>query len=150
MRLLLLVLAVLTAGCSAAESSNYGSGSVTIINQDSERVSFRVEVPKTSDGFMKGLMFRESLPAGSGMLFIYPDSALRSFWMKNMLIPLDIIFIDENLTVRKVVHAVPCVKEPCEIYSSGSEAKYVLEINENLAERRSIKEGGRVVIDVRD
>ena len=150
MRLLLLLLAVVIAGCSAAENSDYSMGSVAIINSALEIVSFRVEVPKTGEGFMKGLMFRESLAADMGMLFIYTDSDIRSFWMKNTLIPLDILFIDDNLTLQKIVQAVPCVEEPCEIYSSGSAVKYVLEINGNLAKRRSIEEGSKVFIDVND
>ena len=62
----------------------------------------------------------------------------------------DILFIDDNLTLQKIVQAVPCVEEPCEIYSSGSAVKYVLEINGNLAKRRSIEEGSKVFIDVND
>ena len=61
------------------------------IVKDSKEIIVYVELPKTPEEFVQGLMFRESLPENSGMLFIFQNEEKRSFWMKNMEIPLDII-----------------------------------------------------------
>jgi len=73
-----------------------------------------------------------------GMLFIYKEEKFYNFWMKNTLIPLDIIFINKNLEVTTVHEAVPCVEDPCDIYSGFG--KYVLELNLNS----NVKEGMKI------
>lgn len=102
-------------------------------------VSFDVEIAQTPQERQKGLMFRESMPDSHGMLFVFENDAPLAFWMKNTLIPLDMIFIDENMTVVDVLTAVPCKEDPCLNYKSHG--RYVLEINAGLAEKHSIKNG---------
>lgn len=89
------------------------------------------EVARTPDEMQRGLMLRESLCSECGMLFVFNEGGYYSFWMKNTLIPLDIIFIDANLTVVDIFHAVPCASEPCQTYTPSREALYVLEVNGN-------------------
>lgn len=101
--------------------------------------SFSVEIARTQEEKARGLMFRESMAENHGMLFVFDDFALRSFWMKNTLIPLDMIFIDENMTVVDVKTAEPCKENPCSTYSA--QAKYVFEINAGLAEKYGIRKG---------
>lgn len=84
-------------------------------------------------------MFRESLDEKSGMLFMQQEPALMSFWMKNTLIPLDIIFIDENNVVIGIENATPCKEDPCEFYKSQKKAKYVLELNSGASKEHNIK-----------
>lgn len=104
-----------------------------------------VEMAETSVEIKKGLMFRESLDKDKGMLFIFKDSAIRTFWMKNTYIPLDIIFIDENFTILNIDENVPsCIKEPCQTYSSLKPAKYVLEINRGVSKENGLKERQKV------
>ena len=94
-------------------------------------------------------MFRESLPENSGMLFIFPDSSPRSFWMKNTLIPLDMIWIDESKKIVGITENVqPCKADPCPSYPSGKPVKYVLEVNAGFAERKGIKENDSVEFDL--
>ena len=107
-----------------------------------DNVSFDVEIAQTSEERAKGLMFRESMPENYGMLFVFDDDVPRSFWMKNTLIPLDMIFIDGNMTVVDVKNAVPCKEDPCSTYSAHG--KYVLEINAGLAEKYGVKAGSRM------
>lgn len=107
-----------------------------------DNVSFDVEMAQTSEERAKGLMFRESMPENHGMLFVFEEDAPRSFWMKNTLIPLDMIFIDGNMTVVDVKNAVPCKEDPCSTYSAHG--TYVLEINAGLAEKYGIKAGSRM------
>jgi uncharacterized protein len=105
-----------------------------------------VEIAKTQEQKAQGLMFRKSLKENKGMLFIFPDSTILNFWMKNTLIPLDIIFIKENLEISDIAQAAPCTIEPCAIYSSSVPVMYVLEVNSNYTEKNEIKVGQKIVM----
>ncbi len=95
----------------------------------------------------KGLMFVRSLPQDYGMLFIFETPQQLRFWMKNTLIPLDIIFISENFTVVNIAeNAQPC-SEYCPLYVSAAPAKYVVEVNAGFAERNGIEVGDGVRIE---
>lgn len=95
------------------------------------------------DGYSqaKGLMFRESMPENAGMLFMFPNTQPLSFWMKNTLIPLDIIYITEEGDVVNVVTAEPCKVQNCPTYPSDKPAKYVLELNAGRAEAIGLRAG---------
>ena len=92
----------------------------------------------------KGLMFRESLAVDRGMLFIFEEEGLYSFWMKNMRFPLDIIWLDLNKKIVDIKENVPPCGESCEILNPGNKAKYVLEVNAGFAGRNKIKVGESV------
>ena len=112
---------------------------------------FDVEIADTPEARAQGLMNRESLDQNSGMLFIFETTASNSpfakgekysFWMKNTLISLDIIWIDENKKVVFIKHnAKPCQADPCETFKPSENTKYVLEINSGLAKKIGIEEG---------
>ncbi|MBI2144610.1 DUF192 domain-containing protein [Candidatus Woesearchaeota archaeon] len=126
--------------------SNYAT--VLLYSETGNHVKIKAEISDTNEERAKGMMLRQQLDKGEGMLFFYPDSAVRNFWMKNTLIPLDMIFIAENMTVVKIHHAVPCSSEPCTLYNSEQPIKYVLEVNRNLTASHGISEGGKVKIDL--
>jgi uncharacterized protein len=106
----------------------------------------RAELARTPVQWERGLMFRKSLPADSGMLFIFPNEALRSFWMKNTLIPLDMIFISsDNKIVDIKNNFSPCTAEPCPVYQSTAPAQYVLEVNAGITQDKRIKIGENIV-----
>lgn len=109
--------------------------------------SFNVEVADSPEEQAAGLMHRLNLPENEGMLFVFEDEKPRAFWMKNTLIPLDMIFMDSNLTVVDIKHAVPCSSEPCELYHSRP-AQYVLEINKGLSEENKISVGSTVELNL--
>ncbi len=90
--------------------------------------SWTVEMAKTNEERQQGLMFRESLEADKGMLFVFPNKALHAFWMKNTLIPLDVIWISEDLKVVDVQMLNPCKTEECPLFQPKEEARFVLEI----------------------
>ena len=96
--------------------------------------SVNVEVAALPDTRATGLMNRDSMPADEGMLFVYPNEAPRSFWMKNTRIPLDIFYFDADLRLVSVSeNARPCKTQRCPTYPSKGPAKYVLELNAGKA-----------------
>ena len=105
-----------------------------------------VEVAKTPAEQEQGLMFRNELSEDAGMLFVFDDVSQKNFWMKNTLIPLDMIFIDKNKKIVSIQSAVPCEEDPCVVYASP--AQYVLEVNQGYAEHPGIKEGDVVLFDI--
>jgi uncharacterized membrane protein (UPF0127 family) len=99
-------------------------------------VRVRVELARTGQEHAQGLMFRESLDADAGMLFLYQDEGIRVFWMRNTLIPLDMIFISADLTVAGVVeNAEPQTDTQRQV---GKPAQYVLEVNGGFAAAHGI------------
>ncbi len=106
---------------------------------------FIVELAKTSAEHQKGLMYRTSMDERNGMLFIFPTSKEYTFRMKNTLIPLDMIWIDDQFRVVKVLTAQPCTADPCPIYNPWSSAKYVLEINAGMAAQHGIQEWTKMI-----
>jgi uncharacterized membrane protein (UPF0127 family) len=104
---------------------------------------FNVELAVTPEEMMQGLMFRRSLAPDAGMLFIYETPQRASFWMKNTLIPLDMLFIAPDGRILNIhERAVPQSLEP--IPSDGP-VRAVLEVNGGTAARLGIKPGDRVV-----
>ncbi len=103
------------------------------------QAGFAVEIADTNASRARGLMFRETLPRFSGMLFVYDRPHRARFWMKNTLIPLDMIFLDQHGVVVSVhPMAEPHSLEPID---GGSGVLVVLEINGGLAETLGIAIG---------
>jgi uncharacterized membrane protein (UPF0127 family) len=89
-----------------------------------------------------GLMNRKSLGENRGMLFIYETDEIYTFWMKNTLIPLDMIWIDGNGTVVRIIKdCEPCGNEYCQSINPNKKARYVLEVNGGEADRINLSEG---------
>lgn len=133
--LLALICAVPTSALAQAPCSDARID----LRWDGGAESLSVEVADTVAERAQGLMFRESLDPAAGMLFVYESEKRAQFWMKNTLIPLDIIFADATGTVIHVHEgAVPHDLTP--IDSTGPVA-YVLEINAGLAARLGITPG---------
>jgi uncharacterized membrane protein (UPF0127 family) len=108
--------------------------------------TFQVEIADTPETIAKGLMFRENLPPNQGMLFVFPQSRRASFWMKNTLISLDIIFIDEKgMIVWIYPRAVPGSERSiyCPLY-----AKAALEVPAGTAEKLKLERGDMVNHDI--
>lgn len=137
MRVLLCVL--MFAACTACAS---GGPSVELGGK-----SFSVEVADTQQEQALGLMFRDEMPADQGMLFIFPNEAPRSFWMKNTRIPLDIMYFDKDLKLVSIsADAQPCRVSQCPTYPSITPAKYVLELNAGTASELGVALGDRLTV----
>jgi uncharacterized membrane protein (UPF0127 family) len=131
-------LALLTGGAAQAACRD----DAVQLRGDFGQARFRVEVADDDGERARGLMFREKLSAGSGMLFVYPSPQTASFWMKNTLIPLDMIFVDRAGIVRAVhSNARPLDETP--IYG-GEGILAVLEINGGLAQSMGIGPGAHL------
>ncbi len=125
---------------------------IYFLSQDNREISqvclnkdcFLVELARTAAEQERGLMNRESLPEDRGMLFIFGKTSIYPFWMKNTLIPLDIIWIDQNHNIVAIKKAVPCTTPDCEVYEPYAKALYVLELNAGEAEKSQAKVGDKV------
>ena len=107
-----------------------------IINDTGKLIKYHVEIAKTSEEQAEGLMHRLELKKNEGMLFLFDNEKKASFWMKNTLIPLDIIFINKNGSINKIYkNTIP--KSLKRIISKG-EVLAVLEINAGEANKNNI------------
>ena len=129
-----------------SSSSQFSLKPISFINQDGQAVALDVEIADTNEERAKGLMFRESLPENQGMLFVFEQPDRYGFWMKNTLIPLEMIFIDKNKKIVDIIHAVPCKQDPCISYIPKAAALYVVEVNEGYCAKYKISIGDSVII----
>ena len=125
----------------SVDDENYNK---ILIDNGAGLIKINVEIADDNEERIKGLMFREKLNENEGMFFIFEDESHQTFWMKNTLIPLDIIFIDKNFKIVDIKNAIPCKEEPCVLYKSSKPAKYVLEVNENFSTKNNISIGNKV------
>ncbi|RLK10707.1 DUF192 domain-containing protein [Ruegeria conchae] len=133
-----LFVAALTFLISGGAQAECRSDRVELRNELAQ-VRFDIELAVTPQERSRGLMFRESMPNRSGMLFIFDPPQRVAFWMKNTLIPLDMIFTDKAGTVTRVHEgAIPGDLTPIE---GGDSVYAVLEINAGLAARYGIRPG---------
>lgn len=140
-----LLLTSIGAGHSQAASSDNALETGVLRVSDAETsYDFAVEIADTNASRARGLMFRESMAPDAGMLFIYPESQIASFWMKNTLIPLDMIFIRETGEVVQI--AREAVPGSLKSIRSDMPVRAVLEINGGLAEALDIEVGDRVTL----
>jgi uncharacterized membrane protein (UPF0127 family) len=137
MRLLLCVLMIITCAACASGGPSVELGGKT----------FAVEIADTREKQALGLMFRDSMPDDQGMLFIFPNEAPRSFWMKNTRIPLDIMYFDKELKMVSIsADTLPCKVTQCPSYPSKAPAMYVLELNAGAAKKLGVGEGDKLTL----
>ncbi|MFA6097472.1 MAG: DUF192 domain-containing protein [Candidatus Paceibacterota bacterium] len=112
-----------------------------------ENNCFSAEIADTSQERERGLMNRVALKENGGMLFVFEKEDVYKFWMKNTLIPLDMIWIgNDNKIIFIKENAQPCKTEACESFGPDGKARYVFEINGGLAKLRGINVGDTVEI----
>ena len=134
----LLIFLVILTSCSKQ--------SVVLIDNGAGNIIVNVEIADDAAGRSQGLMFREFLDDKNGMFFVFDDEDFHSFWMKNTLIPLDIIFISEDFEIVDVIYAEPCKEDNCESFKPVKAAKYVLEVNGNFTIKNNIEIGDKIII----
>lgn len=111
---------------------------------DSLRVQINIEIAETDYETQTGLMYRKGMEDDQGMLFIFPDEAMHSFYMKNTQFPLDLIFIKADSTIASLQENAQPLNE--QGLSSQVPVQFVLEINAGLAEEWNLEVGDKLVI----
>jgi uncharacterized membrane protein (UPF0127 family) len=129
------------AATSVYEFKNEGELSFQL--PDGKIISqIEIELANTPSKISLGLMYREKLGENQGMLFIFPDNEPRAFWMKNTILPLDMIFIGQDSIIVTIhEHTTPLSRES---YLSEIPAKYVVEVNAGYVNAHDIKVGDKV------
>lgn len=133
--IVLIVLLTLTA-CGGQED-------IVVQTPAGEKVAFTVAVAKTPEEQQKGLMFVEEMPMAQGMIFVYPQQSIAKFWMKNTLIPLDILFFDATNTL---IH-IEASARPGDLNPRGPDVPIcsVLEINGGQAQKLGLNLGSKLI-----
>ncbi len=132
------LLALVLAGCASA-----GGHWVELAG-----TRYAVEIADTDALRARGLMFRDSLPEGSGMLFVHDREEPQAYWMKNTRIALDILYFDNGLRLVSQQRDVPpcSAGNACPAYPSGVPARYVLELNAGQAQRLALEDGAELTL----
>ena len=131
---------MLTPACRAEEKlKDYDVVPLVITKAGGGQVTLNIEMAISDEAEEKGLMFRTALPKDSGMLFTFEHEDIRAFWMKNTLIPLDMIFINKDGKIVNI-HERAIPKDLTTIRSNGP-ANAVLEINGGRASELGLKAG---------
>ena len=132
------------AALAALSLSGCASADTPWVELAGER--YTVEVADGDGERARGLMFRDSLADGHGMLFIHDHTGPLAYWMKNTRIPLDILYFDEALELVSQQRDVPpcSAGNACPSYPSRAPARYVLELNAGEAARLQLSPGARL------
>jgi hypothetical protein len=143
--LLATLLFTVSGAIASAQLATFPTAELTIVSAGGPH-KFTVELARTPAQMEQGLMFRQSLAADAGMLFDYRAPAMASMWMKNTLIPLDMLFVDERGRIINIhERAVPGSLDPI---AAAAPARAVIELNGGTAARLGIRPGDRVLFPI--
>lgn len=139
---------LLGSGAYALGAVTFERDTLTLNGQDGQSFFFDIEVAQTPAQLARGLMFRKNMADNAGMLFLYPEERMVAFWMKNTLIPLDIIFTDKAGVIRYIhYNAQPLdetrIRPHLPVYSA-------LEVNAGTVDALGIEIGDRLVYQAFD
>jgi uncharacterized membrane protein (UPF0127 family) len=153
MRILVVITCLTLGACSPQPAAQQGTVSeldgvfefttLEIVNDQGELLEFDVYLAQGFEQQRRGLMFVRSMPERTGMLFIYEGDDIRSMWMKNTYIPLDMVFARSDGSVSSVIHRA----EPHTLLSRASiePVRYVLELNGGSARHLGIGTRSRII-----
>jgi len=131
------------ASAVAARGQEPAPSTVPLILPDGK--TLQVEVARTEENRALGLMFRTALAEDRGMLFVFEEPGLHRFWMKNTLIPLDMVWMDDRKRIIHIEYQVPpCKLDPCPVYGPSADSLYVLEVISGVASREKLHVGQTV------
>ena len=154
--LLLGLTLLLGSSCRQAGEKSLGTEAVTFKKEgelrvhdaktDSTLIHLDIEIAKTDYEVQTGLMYRKDMGDRQGMLFVFEDEAPHSFYMKNTLIALDILFIDSDLKIVNIHRDAQPLNEAG--IPSGGPVQYVLEVKAGMSERWGLEEGDRIQYEI--
>lgn len=137
-----LITTLVAVYCSSGEAYASCREDTVSVRDDVGTVQFTVDVADSNEERSQGLMFVEEMATMEGMLFVYERPQSASFWMRNTLIPLDMLFVDETGIVKNIhPMAVPLDETPI---FGGDDVKFVLEVNGGLAEMLGLEVGDQM------
>ncbi len=149
----MLAASVLASACGASPGSSAppaatptaAAGPAAILPSGAR---YSLELALTPEDQAQGLMYRENLPDRTGMLFVFAEDAPHHFWMKNTMIPLDMIWMDASGRVVYVsANTPPCRADPCPTYGPDGNVRMVLEIGGGLAAKEGVAAGTTVRLE---
>ena len=145
-RLVAVAVLLIFTGVNIALFSLSDSNMNIYIETGQKKLKISVELAETDEEQKYGLMNREKLREGNGMLFVYEEPLILSFWMKDVLIPLDMLFIGEDLNIKHIFHsASPCNEQvKCPTYPYLKPIQYVLEVPGGYAKKHKIEKGDSI------
>lgn len=123
------------------------NGELTFLDKENNFLAkIDIEIADTEEKRTQGLMFRSSMKETQGMLFIFDKEEMQAFWMKNTMIPLDMIFVN----AKKEIVNVRANARPYDLssYTSTAPAKYVVEVNGGFCKRHGIKSGDKITFRI--
>ena len=129
----------------ALSEANFSQSQILIVSKSGTH-KFTVDVAATAAQRQLGLMFRQKMAADQGMLFDFGEEKLISMWMKNTLISLDILFVDETGTILQIEHAT--IPMSLDSISGNAPALSVIELNAGVTKELGIFEGDQVLHDI--
>jgi len=141
---LFFLLLVFNSGFAGCTPQKLKTTVLTIERENAAPVEITVEIARTDEERSKGLMYRESLPDGEGMLFVFDRDQQLSFWMKNTIIPLSIAFIASDGFIIEIKDMQP--NDLNSVRSSRS-VRYALEVPQGWFRRVNVKAGDQVTIN---
>ncbi len=122
----------------------FSQGLLKFTNQ---KITIKIDIAASESQLETGLMHRDRLDNNQGMLLVFKKQKHPQIWMKNMLIPLDIIFIStQNQVVFLLKNIPPCLINPCSVYEANTPVKMVLELNTGKIDQYNIKIGDKVSV----
>lgn len=130
--------ALLFAACLCAAGCEESPAGLSVVKMKIGKQSYNLEVARTETEQEKGLMKRDSMPEDHGMIFVFPDEQVRSFWMKNTRFPLDILFLSSGGKVVSI-HQMRAYDESST--SSDEPAQYAIELNKGQADASGVRVG---------
>ena len=150
--LLLFLSLLLGSGCRGEGDKSLGTepatfkkeGELNILDSETDvtLIKLDIEIASTDYEIQTGLMYRKEMGERQGMLFVFNEEAPHSFYMKNTLIPLDILFIDRELTIVKIHRNAEPLNEAG--IPSGGPVQYVLEVRAGMSDKWGLEEGDRI------
>lgn len=139
------VLLVCLISCSSGKTNGetkFPTRTVTLAGQDGKQVPVTVEVADTDQSRAQGLMFREHVADGTGMLFVFDHDQVLTFWMKDTLVPLSIAYISSD---GKIIDILDMEAQSLKPVVSSRSVRYALEVPQGYFARVGIREGDRVI-----
>lgn len=140
--ILILAFSIFSSACSS--KSKLPVKKLVLVNSEGKKISVKAEIASTFKERQNGFMFRQKIPDGTGMLFIFEEEQVLDFWMKNTPHPLSIAYIDKNGRIRDILDMTPYSLENV---TSSTKVLYALEVPQGWYGKVNVKVGDRLKLD---